>query len=101
MIDQIRDLQDRLTEMMHQNCNAVRKIEGLSDRDVAGTLTLMATVAVSHAAFSAALTDPALVNAPPERQIEDFLEILRAVMTQPQSVSGPFRVVPGDKDRTP
>jgi hypothetical protein len=101
MADRLNQLHDQVTDMMHANCNAVRKIKGLSDKEIAGVLLLMATTAVSHAAFSVAKTDPALTNTPPERQIANFLDLIREVMTKPQGITGGWNVVLGGKCAPP
>lgn len=69
-----------------------------TEKEKAGTLTLLATSILSHAAFLVGTVDPRLKNAPPEAQIDDMLTLMREILVikKPISKTG-LSVVKGSK----
>lgn len=72
------------------------------DSEKAGTLVMLATSVLSHAAFLVGTVDPRLKNAPPEAQMDDMLSLMREILvtSKPISKRG-LQVVDGGKDGTP
>jgi RimJ/RimL family protein N-acetyltransferase len=83
------------------NTQAVLDHPSVTAEHKAGILVVLATSAISHAAFALARLDPHLSKAPPEAQIADFLDMISDVMTTPGSISGGLSVVKGGKATAP
>jgi len=84
---------DQVEAIFHANVKAVLRDSQWTDQEKAGTLVIIATAAISHAAFLTASVTPHLKNAPPEAQIADLIDLLRETMTSGKPISGGLRVV--------
>jgi len=89
-LDQYRD---KVSEIFSANTKAVLSDPNFTADEKAGTLLLIATQVISHAAFQYGLVTPHLKNAPPEAQIADMMDMLRDVMTSRPIIKGGLRVV--------
>lgn len=73
---------DALSSLAHSNNQTLLLEDRMDDKQRAGTALLLATISVSFAAGLIAKTEPRLINAPFEAQIDDCLNLLRDVLTE-------------------
>lgn len=76
----LNQYRDMMTAVFGENIKAVLRDPRWTEREVAGTLILLAAQIVSTAAFQAGSVDARLKNVPPEAQIDDLLNLLREVI---------------------
>ena len=76
-----------ISDVFTSNIKAVLADNRFDDKEKAGTLTLLATSVLSHAAFLVGTVDDRLKNAPPEAQIDDMLSLLREILVDKKPIT--------------
>ena len=103
-LEKYRDL---ISDVTSNNINTVLSSPHWTPEEKAGTLVLMATSILSHAAFAVGKIDERLKNAPPEAQIDDMLTLLRDILVTNRPISADLKNGKGhlhvvaQKDATP
>jgi hypothetical protein len=85
---------DQVTAIFNANVQAVLRDPEWTENEKAGTLILIATDAISVAAFHVGSVDPRLKNAPPEAQMADFLDLIGDTLISAPILPRGLRVVP-------
>lgn len=80
--DTLDRYRDTIMSVVHANNHALLIEDRMSDNQKAGTALLMAAAAASFASGLMAKTEPRLVNAPFEAQLDDMLNLLREVLCE-------------------
>lgn len=78
----LNSYRDALANVAHQNNHTLLHENRMDDKQRAGTAVLLPTISVSFAAGLCAKTEPEMVNAPIEKQIESLLNLLRDVLCE-------------------
>lgn len=71
---------DTIMAVVHGNNRALLSEDRMSDKQKADTALMMAAASASFAAGLMAKTEPRLINAPFETQLDDMLNLLREVL---------------------
>jgi len=85
--DRLNEYRKHVQAIFDANTAAVLADGKWDDKEKAGTLVIITTSVLSHAAFLMATFTPHLKNAPPEAQIDDMLNLLRDVLVARKPIS--------------
>jgi hypothetical protein len=78
-----------LSAVFGENIKSVLRDDRWTEKEIAGTLIILATEIMSTAAFKAASVDPRMKNAPPDAQLDDMLNLLREVIVKDCPIKKP------------